>query len=59
MPRELSSDTKRIFWWAWRLQWASAADIARVTGLKANAVSTVLNRGREERRGWLLSARLG
>ena len=59
MPRELSSDTKRIYWWAWRWPWASAKDIARVTGLNPRAVSNALTRGREERRGWLLSARLG
>ena len=57
MPRAFSSNTKVIYWWLWYLPWASAADIARVTGQKANLVSNVLASGRE--RGWLLSARLG
>ena len=57
MPRVFSTDTVLIYWWLWYLPWASAPDIARVTGLKLTAVSNVLSRGRE--RGWLKSARLG
>ena len=57
MPRRLSEDTKSIYRCLWRLPWASAADIARVTDLKQSAVSNALKRG--ERRGWLRSARLG
>ena len=57
MPRAFSTDTILIYWWLWYLPWASAPDIARVTGLKLTAVSNVLSRGRD--RGWLLSARLG
>ena len=33
MPRRLSDDTIYILWWLWYLPWASAADIARITGL--------------------------
>ena len=57
MPRRLSDDTKDIYLRLWYWPWASAADIAGVTGLKTNVVSNVLKRG--ERRGWLVSARLG
>ena len=57
MPRVFSTDTVLIYHWLWYLPWASAPDIARVTGLKLTAVSNVLSRGRE--RGWLRSARLG
>ena len=57
MPRALSDDTVCVLQWLWYLPWASASDIARVTGLKENAVSNVLSRGRT--RGWLESARLG
>ena len=56
MPRELSADTEYVYWWLWRLPWASAADIARVTGLKASAVSNALKRG-ETKLGWFVSAR--
>ena len=63
MPRELSADTENVYWWLWRLPWASAADIARVTGLKASAVSNALKRGEtkrgETKLGWFVSARLG
>ena len=59
MPRKLSSDTERIYSWLWYLPWASAADIARITGLKDTAVSNALKRGKEEPRKWFLSARLG
>ena len=58
MARKLSADTKNIYWWLWRWPWASAADLARVTGLKASAVSNALKRGQTEL-GWLVSARLG
>ena len=58
MARKLSADTEYIYWWLWRWPWASAADIARVTGLKAPAVSNALKRGETEH-GWLVSARLG
>ena len=57
MPRALSSDTEMVYWWLWRLPWASAADIARFSFLQATAVKNVLTRG--EKRGWLKSARLG
>ena len=57
MPRRLSENTECIYWWLWRLPWAAAADIVRVTGLKQNQVSNALRLG--ERRGWLRSARLG
>ena len=57
MPRAFSSDTLEVYWWLWRWPWASAADIARVTGLKAPAVTNVLKRGKQK--GWFLSARLG
>ena len=57
MPREFSLDTWYTLWWLWYLPWASATDIALVTGFQATAVSNVLRRG--ERRGWLKSARLG
>ena len=58
MARELSANTVYIYWWLWRLPWASAADIARVTGLKASAVSNALKRG-ETKLGWCASHRLG
>ena len=58
MPRALSSNTKRIYWWAWRWPWASAKDIARVTGIKENTVSNALRRG-EKKLEWFVSARLG
>ena len=58
MARELSANTVHIYWWLWRLPWASAADIARVTGLKASAISNALTRG-ETKLGWFASARLG
>ena len=57
MPRALSDDTLWILWWLWRLPWASAADLARITGLEANAVSNVLSRNRTK--GRIISARLG
>ncbi len=57
MPRKLSSDTELIYWWLWRWPWASARDIAGVTGMSTRAVSNALKRGRD--RGWFLSARLG
>ena len=59
MPRRLSEDTELAHWWAWRLPWAAAADIFRITGpkLKLNQVSNALRRG--EGRGWLRSARIG
>ena len=50
MPRAFSSNTKVIYWWLWYLPWASAADIARGTGQKANSVSNVLASGREGER---------
>ena len=53
MPRALSSNTKLAYWWAW----ASARDIARVTGLKPIKVSNALKRG--ERRSSSHSDRLG
>ena len=58
MPRELASNTQLVYWWAWRWPWASAADIARVTGLKASTVSNALRRGETELK-WFASARLG
>ncbi len=58
MPRELAADTEYVYRWLWHLPWASAADIARVTGLKASAVSNALKRGETELR-WFVSARLG
>ena len=58
MPRELSDDTEYVYWWLWHWPWASAADIARITGLKASAVSNALKRG-ETKLGWFVSARLG
>lgn len=33
MPRRLSDGTIYILQWLWYLPWASAADIARITGL--------------------------
>ena len=57
MPRALSEDTFLILWWLWRLPWASAADLARVSGIGANAASNVLSRNRGK--GWIVSARLG
>ena len=57
MPRALADNTQLILWWLWRLPWACAADIALITGLQQQAVSTALSRGRT--RGWLISARLG
>ena len=57
MPRALSYNTELVYWWAWRLPWASAADIARVMHLKENTVSNALRRGAG--RGWFLKARLG
>ena len=50
MPRELAADTEYVYWWLWHLPWASAADIVRVTGLKASAVSNALKRGETELR---------
>ena len=41
MPRRLSDDTSFILRWLWRLPWACAADIARITGLHENVVSNV------------------
>ena len=58
MARKLSADTVYIYWWLWRWPGASSADIARVTGLKASAVSNALKRGETEF-GWFVSARLG
>ena len=58
MARKLSTDTENIYWWLWHWPWASAADIARVTGLKGPAVSNALKRAEREL-GWLVSARLG
>ena len=58
MARKLSTHTEYIYWWLWRWPWASAADIARVTGLKAPAVSNALKRAEGEL-GWVVSARLG
>ena len=58
MPRKLALSTKWIYWWAWRWPWASASDIVRVTGLKANIVSNVLSYGENDLQ-WLVSARLG
>ena len=58
MPRELSADTEYVYWWLWHWPWASAADIARITGLKASTVSNALKRG-ETKLGWFVSARLG
>ena len=58
MARKFSTDTENIYWWLWHWPWASAADIARVTGLKAPAVSNALKRGEREL-GWVVSARLG
>ena len=57
MPRAISDDTLLILWWLWRLPWASAADVARITGLSANGVSNVLSRNRAK--GRIVSARLG
>ena len=57
MPRRLSDDTSFILRWLWRLPWACAADIARITGLHENAVSNVLSRRRKA--GWLEVARIG
>ena len=57
MPRPLSKDTIFILMWLWQLPWACAADIARITGLKSNAVSNVLYRRRQS--GWLEVARIG
>ena len=57
MPRALSDDTQFVLWWLWRLPWACAADIARVTGLKQNAIGNILKRRKKQ--GWLESARLG
>ena len=58
MARQLSADTEYVYRWLWQWPWASAADIVRVTGLKAPAVSNALNRG-ETKLGWFVSARLG
>ena len=58
MARKLSANTVWIYWWLWRCPWASAADIARVTGLKIPAVSNALKRGESEL-GWFASHRLG
>ena len=57
MPRRLSEDTVHILSWLWYLPWASAADIARITGLNENMVSNVLSRRRKA--GWLEVARIG
>ena len=57
MPRRFSEKSIQVYWWLWRLPWACAADIALITGLKQQAVSNVLSRGRE--RGCLASAQLG
>ena len=56
MPRNLSELTVLIYWWLWRLPWASAADIARVTGLEQPAVANTLRRG--VKRGWFREERL-
>ena len=57
MPFCFSEETIRVLQWLWCLPWASATDIARITGLPEKSVSAILHRGRT--RGWLLSARLG
>ena len=61
MPRKLSESTLIVYRALWNLPWACAADIVRFTGhvkdLKAPAVKNILARG--EKRGWLVSARLG
>ena len=57
MSRKLSDESQDIYWALWLAQWGCAADIARMTGLKDNAVSTALSRG--EKRGWLKSVLLG
>ena len=57
MPRAISDDTLLILWWLWRLPWASAADVARITGLSANGVSNVLSPNRAK--GPTVSSRLG
>ena len=57
MPFAFSADTIRVLRWLWFLPWASAADIARVTGIPEQSVSNILNRRRKA--GWLKSARLG
>ena len=57
MPRRLSEDTIHILFWLWYLPWASAADIARITGMNERMVSNVLSRRRKA--GWLEVARIG
>ena len=57
MPRAFSSNTLYVYFRLWYQPLASAADIARVTRMSAQAVSNVLKRGVEG--GLLLSARLG
>lgn len=57
MPRRLSASTLLVYQYLWYLPWACAADIARFKDLPAPAVKNVLARG--EKKGWLVSARLG
>ena len=57
MARGFSESTLLILSWLWRLPWACAADIARITGLPANMVSNVL--GRRRKAGWLELAHIG
>ena len=57
MPRNFSKLTVLIYWWLWRWPWASAADIAQVTGLEQPAVANTLRRG--VKRGWFRKERLG
>ena len=57
MPRPLSDSTLVVYWLLWEMPWACAADIAQALRWNAPAVSNVLSRG--ERKGWLVSARLG
>lgn len=57
MARELSNTTVLVLRLLWSLPWASAADIALITGLKVQTVSNVLNRRMEK--GWLEREKLG
>ena len=52
MPRELSSDTEKSYWWLWYLPWASDADIARVTGLNVKGGEKVYYPHDEKELNW-------
>ena len=57
MARKFSERTMALYFWLWHLPWASAPDLAALTGLSERAVGRIL--GDASKKGWVKPASLG